>query len=234
MWLAMPNARLVGDDMEGMTGMMDMEMMGMMRNTPMYSGTLYRSSLSGDKVVMTEVGMATFLFKSRTSGVFGYTVGNVSQAKEISRMAFASADAGCTLGGAKMAGAPENYQDLWWNPNDSGWGVNIAHQGDILFATYYSYDANGKGEWFVMSNTARYDAGAQFTGYSGPMLRATGPAFDSPSWDTSKVRLTEVASASFLFNKAGDGRLDIRSAGTLQAMKPLVRMAFSLPASVCQ
>jgi hypothetical protein len=231
MWLVMPDARLTSDEDMSM-GMMGMEMMGMTRNPPIYSGMLYRSRLAANKVVMTEVGMATFLFKSRTSGVFAYTVGNVSQAKNISLMAFASGTHECALGGAKAAGAPENYQDLWWNPFDSGWGVNIAHQADTLFATYYTYDANGKGEWYVMPNTVKYDAGAQFTGYTGPMVRATGPAFDSPSWDASKVKLSDLGSVSFVFGN-GEGAMHMPRDVSAQVTKPLKRMAFSVPATVC-
>src|SRR4249920_1151026 len=63
MWLFMPDAQLVGDAMETSMGMIDMEMMGMPRYSPMYSGSLYRSSMSGGKVSVAEVGMATFLFK---------------------------------------------------------------------------------------------------------------------------------------------------------------------------
>ena len=29
---------------------------------------------------------------------------------------------------------PANYQGLWWKPSESGWGVNFAHQGDVVFA----------------------------------------------------------------------------------------------------
>jgi hypothetical protein len=195
---------------------------------------LYRSSLAANgKVAMTEVGMATFLFKSRTSGVFAYTVGNVSQSKNISLMAFGSATPECALGAAKAVGAPENYQDLWWNPYQSGWGVNIAHQGDTLFATYYTYDANGKGVWYVMPNTVKYDAGTQFTGYTGPMAVATGPAFDSPSWDASKVKLTNMGDISFLFTPRGDGVLHMANIASEQITRPILRMAFSGPATVC-
>src|SRR5262249_36196888 len=48
-WFFMSDARLVGDDMETGMGMMDMEMMGMPHHAPMYSGTLYRSSMPGGK-----------------------------------------------------------------------------------------------------------------------------------------------------------------------------------------
>jgi len=237
MWLFMPDAQLVGDDTEtsmGMMGMgmMGMQMMGMSRYSPMYSGTLYRSSLSSGKVSIAEVGMATFRFKGRDSGVFAYTVGNVSQSKDISRMVFAAGNSGCTVGGTKAAGT-ENFQDLWWNPADSGWGVNIAQQGDTVFGTYYTYDANGRATWFVMSNEARYDTGSDVVGFEGPMLVATGPPFDSPTWSASKVALTEVGQATFLFDSRGQSQFVARLAGVQQPAKPIARMAFSGPASVC-
>jgi hypothetical protein len=231
MWLFMPDARLIGDDMD-MMGMMEMDMMGMPRYSPMYSGSLYRSSMSGGKVAITEVGMATFLFKGRDSGVFAYTVGNVSQSKDISRMVFAAGGTECAVGGIK-AGGTDNFQDLWWNPADSGWGVNIAHQGDTLFATYYTYDANGRGTWYVMSNEGRYNAGSDVTGFEGPMLQATGPAFDSPAWSASKVALTEVGRAKFLFDSRGPSQFVMQVGGVQQPAKPIARMAFSGPASVC-
>ena len=28
-----------------------------------------------------------------------------------------------------------NYTDLWWNAAESGWGINVTHQDQILFAT---------------------------------------------------------------------------------------------------
>ena len=42
-----------------------------------------------------------------------------------------------------------NYQGLWWNPDESGWGINFAHQGDIIFATWFTYDVAGKPWWLI-------------------------------------------------------------------------------------
>ena len=36
-----------------------------------------------------------------------------------------------------------NYTSLWWNANESGWGVNVNHQGSIIFATLFTYASNG-------------------------------------------------------------------------------------------
>ena len=34
---------------------------------------------------------------------------------------------------------------MWWAAGgvESGWGINFAHQGDIIFATWFTYDFTG-------------------------------------------------------------------------------------------
>jgi len=236
MWLVMPNAALVDMSENDMEGMMAMSMMGMARNPPTYTGALYRtngpvfSSATFDRnaVGVTEVGMATFLFRGMDEGVFAYSVGAISGAKNITRMAFSSSVPSCSVGGEAKAAGRANYQDLWWRPSESGWGVNIAHQGDTLFATWFTYDAAGRGQWLVMSNTSRVADGK----YAGKIYRATGPAFDSGSWDASRVRTTEVGDATFTFSDASRGTFEYTLGGITQS-KPIERMVFALPASVC-
>ena len=49
-----------------------------------------------------------------------------------------------------------NVQGLWWkDASESGWGVNLTQQGDVLFATWFTYDEQGQGMWLVMSNGER-------------------------------------------------------------------------------
>ncbi|HET7260338.1 MAG TPA: S8 family peptidase, partial [Casimicrobiaceae bacterium] len=54
-------------------------------------------------------------------------------------------------GGGPPPPPPEaNYQGLWWaSPagSESGWGLNVAHQGNVIFATWFTYDASGKALW---------------------------------------------------------------------------------------
>lgn len=75
---------------------------------------------------------------------------------------------------ASVAATAVNYQGLWFNPSESGWGINFAHEGDIIFASWFTYDLTGKGTWLVMT--------ANKTGpntYSGSLFQGTGPAFDA-------------------------------------------------------
>lgn len=45
--------------------------------------------------------------------------------------------------GVTLTGVQANYQGLWWNSpagSESGWGVNFAHQGDTIFASWFTYN----------------------------------------------------------------------------------------------
>ena len=50
---------------------------------------------------------------------------------------------------ARRCAATLNVDGLWWNSpggSESGW-ENFAHQGDIVFATWLTYDLTGKALW---------------------------------------------------------------------------------------
>ena len=78
----------------------------------------------------------------------------------------------CTplTGAAAPAPVVANYQGLWWNASEPGWGINFAHQGDTIFATWFTYDLDGSPLWMVAS--AVKGAGNI---YSGTLYRAPGP-----------------------------------------------------------
>ena len=236
MWLIMPDLLLI-DDGDTMMGMMEMGMMtSMNRMPPSYTGKLYRSTgpafssatFDRDAVGVNEVGMATLMFIGNGRGVFAYTVGEFSASKTITRMAFSSGMPTCTVGGVAKSSDGINYQDLWWRPTESGWGVNLAHQGDTLFATWYTYDSAGRGLWMIMSSATKTGENT----YAGKVYRASGPSFDSATWDASRVKLNEVGSATFRFSDAASGTFAYTVEGVTQS-KPISRMVYALPASVC-
>ena len=41
-----------------------------------------------------------------------------------------------------------DQSDLWWNPNESGWGIQFVQRGSTIFATLYVYDASGNPTWY--------------------------------------------------------------------------------------
>ncbi|NTV38172.1 MAG: hypothetical protein HGA82_03190, partial [Anaerolineales bacterium] len=76
---------------------------------------------------------------------------------------------------AATASSGSNYTALWWNAAESGWGVNVTHQNNTIFATLFTYDASGKGLWLVMSAGTRQGDGS----YQGDLFQTAGPAFNT-------------------------------------------------------
>src|SRR5438552_14874767 len=90
-----------------------------------------------------------------------------------------------------------NYQGLWWNSpagSESGWGINLTHQGDRIFATWFTYDRDRSPMWLF----ATADKTAMGM-YSGTLYRAHGPPFNAVPFDPTKVISTAVGSAMFAF-----------------------------------
>jgi hypothetical protein len=201
-----------------------------------YSGTLYRttgppfSSASFDpsRIVYNQVGSATLSFTDASNGMLVASVNGVNVSKPITRMVFSSPVPTCTTGGGP--GAIVNYQDLWWRSpagSESGWGVNLAHQGDTLFATWFTYGSNGRGLW--LSATLAKTGNAH---YSGTLYRSWGQPFSMEPWNPSRVTRMPVGALTFTFADAHNGTMTYTMEGISQS-KPVTRMVYANPPSVC-
>ena len=202
-----------------------------------YSGTLYRTTgpafdaqpWNPDAVEQTPAGSATFSFADGNNGTFSYTLDGVSQSKPITRTVYASPVPTCVQ--AETFAPASNYSDLWWRSpaaSESGWGVNVTQQGDILFATWFTYDASGKGLWLVMSRGEKTAPGI----YSGTLYRTAGPAFDAATWDPRLVTQTPVGFATFTFTDPANGTFAYTVNGVSQS-KAITRDAYATPVTVC-
>ena len=132
-------------------------------------------------------------------------------------------------GGAPLAGVV-NYEGLWWAAPaglESGWGINLAHQGDVIFATWFTYDVNGKPWWLTM--TANETAEGQ---YSGTLYRSNGPLtrFGPPA-----PMPTAVGSGTLTFDSATSGTFSYQvsdGANIATQTKAIVLQAFG-PVPIC-
>ncbi|MBS0327719.1 MAG: S8 family peptidase [Proteobacteria bacterium] len=122
-----------------------------------------------------------------------------------------------------------NYQGLWWaSPaeSESGWGLNVAHQGNTIFATWFTYDATGKALWLSM--TAVEGTPGVF---SGQMVETNGPPFSAVPFNPSLVTRTVVGNGTLTFTDANDGSFNYTVNGVTQT-KPITREVFG-PLPVC-
>ncbi len=176
--------------------------------------------------VETNVGTMTAAFTDPSHGTLAYTVNGVSQTKTIVPQVFGVLPT-CVWGAQQNLALATNYTDLWWNASESGWGVSFSHQSDTLFATWYTYDAQGKPWWLVavLNKTA---SGV----YSGPISTVTAPPFDATPWDTAAVVETEVGTAIATFANGNSATFAYTLNG-VAASKTITRQVFAPPGTVC-
>jgi hypothetical protein len=120
-----------------------------------------------------------------------------------------------------------DYSGLWWNPQESGWGLSI-HQSAryTLFAALYVYDSQGRAQWF----TIQPGGWTSSTRWAGPLYRTTGPYFAGPSYDPNLVVVQAVGNAVLEFDSTAAGvdraRFTYTIDGVATTVKTITRMAF--------
>lgn len=123
------------------------------------------------------------------------------------------------------AACANNYQDLWWNPNESGWGINISHQGDVMFASWFIYGANGQPTWIFLSRADR--SGALGNTFTGDIFQTVGTPFAVvPFVPLQGTNITKVGTATMIFSDARTGSLTY-SINNVQVVKQITRQTIS-------
>jgi hypothetical protein len=87
--------------------------------------------------------------------------------------------------------------DLWWNPNESGWGVNIVHQADKIFATLFVYSSARQPRWYVAPDMSHVEG----VTFRGELYETEGPWFGGP-FNPGAVSVRRVGNATFRFDAA--------------------------------
>ena len=111
----------------------------------------------------------------------------------------------CTFGGQTNLALATNYQGNWWSAGaaESGWGVYFTHQGDNLFASWFTYDSDGTPIW-LSATAAKTGNGV----YSGTLDRTSGPAYNSVPFDSQSVVRTTVGSLTLTFANGNNATFD--------------------------
>ena len=181
------------------------------------------------------VGTGTLTFTDADHGKFNYVIGTLDQTKTIVRQVFGPLPT-CTWGALNDLTLARNYQDLWWAKpaaSESGWGINLNHQGDTIFATWFTYDLTGMPMWLVV--TAQ-KIGPQV--FQGDLLRTTGPPFGGP-FDPNNVHSDTVGTAKLAFFDGNNGTFvySVKLPGMTtpaDQTKSIVRQVFAAPGTTCQ
>lgn len=180
------------------------------------------------------VGTGTLTFADANNGTFAYVVNGIPQTKNITREVFGP-EPTCTFGGQPDLSLATNYQDLWWNApagSESGWGINLTQQGDVVFAVWFTYDLDGTPLWLAVTATKTGPAT-----FAGDLFRVSGPRFDA--FSPADVIRTKVGTATFTFADGNHATFaySVQLAGmaspAIQA-KSITREIFAAPGTACR
>jgi hypothetical protein len=119
-----------------------------------------------------------------------------------------------------------NYQDMWWDPAEPGWGLAIAHQGSTILAVLFTYDTQGHNTWFVGP-----DLQPAAGGFTGTLYSTKGPLFGSSPW--TPISAAEVGSMSLTFGDGETGTLSYTVNG-VAVTKPIQREVTGAVRPRCQ
>jgi hypothetical protein len=202
-----------------------------------YAGTLYATTgppfnsvpFNPANVTATAEGTATLAFTDGNNGSFSYVIGSTSQTKAITREVFGTMPT-CAPATSNLSNAT-NYTDLWWaspGGSESGWGINLTHEGTTIFGTWFTYDLTGKPYWLVVTapQTAPF-------AYSGTLYRTTGPPFNAVPFNPANVSAISVGSATFTFANGNSATFAYTVNGISQS-KAITREVFGATGTVCQ
>ena len=87
--------------------------------------------------------------------------------------------------------------DLWWNANESGWGVTATHQREVVFLTFFVYGPDNRPTFYTGQASYTGQAGSGALIFSGPMYQTTGPWLGAAFFNPNSVTVRQVGTVSF-------------------------------------
>ncbi|MBK8068231.1 MAG: beta-lactamase family protein [Rhodanobacteraceae bacterium] len=165
-----------------------------------YSGPLYASRGVRFDAILGEAGLGTsevgrIAVRARSDGGLDLstTLGGVVQSRRIERTRFGRLPACRARDGSRADGA--NRSDIWWNPRQPGWGVQLTEQDATLVLSWYTYAADGAPMWVLGALTRPADGS-----FAGPLTRpVSGTAFSGIAGPATSFPVPTVGEARIEF-----------------------------------
>lgn len=182
-----------------------------------YAGPVYRvngvplAQISGAQAFtqVTAVGNAELRFRPEGTLALAYTVLGSTQQKLLQPFRFSGLAPLC-FGSTAARHGLDNYSDLWWSPREAGWGLTLAHQGEAIFALWYTYADDGRSQWLSASSLQRQPDGSfsgvlerPLAGTPLSMIQGAATGFPVPRVGTARLRFSDGENGVFAYSVDG-------------------------------
>ena len=124
---------------------------------------------------------------------------------------------------ARASSLGTEITDMWWNPDESGWGVNVVLQRDTAFLTFFVYDANRTPIWY--SSDAHLQGATSPLTWTGNLYETRGPWFGGAFAPSTTYQ--QVGTVSFVLNDQNAATL-VYTVNGLTVTKPVERQTWTL------
>ena len=98
-----------------------------------------------------------------------------------------------------------DQSDLWWNPNENGWGIQFVQRGSTIFATMFVYGANGNPAWYTATMEGSKPNGVLT--FTGDLYATTGTWFGTVPYDPAPLTLAKVGTMTWQKSSGDPGTL---------------------------
>jgi M6 family metalloprotease-like protein len=162
---------------------------------------------------VASVGRGTFLFSDADNGRFDFTINGVAGTKQLSRQIYATGTSAPAV----------DYTGLYWAApanSESGWGVAITQQFNVVFVAIYTYDAARKPVWYVASNCTL--AGSTCT---GALYQINGGRMPTAAWGSPTLNVAQVGSVTLNFANGSNGMMNFTINGA-SGSRAITRQVF--------
>ena len=179
-----------------------------------------------------KLGTAKLSFPNMQALSFSYTINNLpTQTKTLTRLPLGTSSPVCEFTTGSRAGAT-NYSDIWWNPAESGWGINIFHQDQIIFSNWFTYNSTGRDQWYVVPLAARQTDGS----FKGDIYEvADGTPYNLVNGAPAFAAGVPKAIGQMVYRFTNGERANITyTIGTVTQTKAIERQAFATPTQICR
>lgn len=175
------------------------------------TGSSYANYITERFAVGDSVGKGSLSFVTEDDGYFDYTVRGTAGGQRIVRYKF-----------APRGTTEAQYAGMWWGGvAQDGWGVSIQQQGQTLFATWYTYGADGKVTWFYMPGGSWTSA----TTYTGTLYRTTSSTWLGGAYNPASLKVVTVGTLRLDFSTPNAATMTSTVDGATLA-RPISRFLF--------
>lgn len=93
---------------------------------------------------------------------------------------------------ARATAFSADQSDLWYLPDESGWGIELVQRGSVIFGTMFVYGPTGAPTWYVATMSS-----ADGAAWMGDMYATTGPWLGAVPFDPRAVTVRKVGTMNW-------------------------------------